>query len=108
MIEMKHLQVDGDDERWSGDHSKGLVIGRSLAVLSHGLQEGAVRDEEDHEGREDAVEQADEEVLVVEQRSLLPREIQLRETQTQFVVHILQEQRCQFGFDGDFSTGYSW
>ncbi len=51
--------------------------------------------------------QADEEVLVVEQRSLLSREIQLREAQAQFIVHILQEQRCQFGFDGDSSTDYS-
>lgn len=76
---IRYLQVDGDDERWGCHHSEWLVIGRSLPVLSHGLQERAVRDEEDYEGGEDTVEQTDEEVPVVEQRSLLARKIQLRE-----------------------------
>lgn len=74
-----YLQVDGDDERGGGHHSEGLVIGRSLPVLSHRLPERTVRDEEDYEGGEDAVEQTDEEVPVVEQRSLLAGKIELRE-----------------------------
>lgn len=67
-----HLQVDGEDQRGGGDDGEGLVVGRSLAVLPHGLQEGSVGNEEDDERDEDAVEEADEEVLVVEQQPLLP------------------------------------
>lgn len=87
-----YLQVDGDDEGRGCDHSEGLVIWRRLPVLSHSLQESAVRDEEDDEGREDSVKQTDEEVLVVEHWPQLTRKIKLREAQAQFIVHILHEE----------------
>lgn len=68
---MTDLQVDGKNERWGGDDGQRLVVRGSFSVLSHGLKEGSVRDEEDDERDEDAVKQADEEVPVVEQRPLL-------------------------------------
>lgn len=70
---IRYLQVDYHDEGGRSDHGEGLVIGWRLSVLTHGLQERSVRDEEDDEGREDAVEEADEEVPVIEQRPLLAR-----------------------------------
>lgn len=85
-----YLQVDDHDERGRRDHSEGLVIGWRLSVLTHRLQKSSVRDEEDEEGGEDAVKEADEEVPVIKQRPLLAREIQLRKAQTQFVVHVLR------------------
>jgi len=84
------LQVDGDDERGGGHHGEGLVVRGRLPVLPHGLEEGAVGDEEDDEGHEDAVEQADEELLEVKQHPLLARQVKLWEFQTQLVVHVLQ------------------
>ena len=63
------LQVDGEDQWGGGDGGEGLVVRGRLPVLAHGLQEGPVRDEEDDERDEDAVEQADEEALVVEHRA---------------------------------------
>lgn len=84
-----HLQVDGEDQRRGGDHGEGLVVGRSLAILPHGLQEGSVWDEEDYERDKDAVEQTDEEVLVVEQRPLLPGDVEFGKLQAEFVVHVL-------------------
>lgn len=92
---MSDLQVDGEDERGGGDHGEGLVVGGRLPVLSHRLQKGSVRDEEDDERDEDAVEQADEEVLVVEHRPLLAREVEFGEFQAQFVVHVLNETQKQ-------------
>lgn len=86
---IRYLQVDYHDKGGRRDHSEGLVIRRRLSVLTHRLQERTIRDEEDDEGREDAVEEADEEVLVIKQRPLLTRKIQLWKAQTQFVVHIL-------------------
>lgn len=87
-----HLQVDGEDQGGGGDHGQGLVVGGGLPVLAHGLEEGPVRDEEDDEGHEDALEQADEEVLEVEQRPLLAWQVELGELQAQFVIHILEEE----------------
>lgn len=86
------LQVDGKDQGGGGDDGQGLVVGGRLAVLAHGLEEGPVRDEEDDEGDKDAVEQTDEEVLEVEQRPLLARQVELGEFQAKFVVHILEEE----------------
>lgn len=57
--------------------------------MPHGLKECSVRDEEDDEGDEDAMEQADEEVLVIEQQPLLAGQVKLGEFHTQFVVYIL-------------------
>lgn len=93
---MSDLQVDGEDERGGGDHGEGLVVGGRLPVLSHRLQKGSVRDEEDDERDEDAVEQTDEEVLVVEHRPLLAREVEFGEFQAQFVVHVLNETQKQY------------
>lgn len=89
-FKLRYLQVDYHDKRGGSDHSEGLVIGRRLSVLTHRLQKRPVRDEEDDEGREDAVKEADEEVPVIKQRPFLTREIQLRKAQTQFVVHVLR------------------
>lgn len=72
-LDAAHLQVDDKNERRGGDDGEGLVVGGGLSVLPHGLQEGSVGDEEDDERDEDAVEQTDEEVLVVEQGPLLAR-----------------------------------
>lgn len=84
------LQVDSKNE-WRGcDDSQGLVVGGGFSVLPHGLKEGSVRDEEDDERDEDAVEQADEKVLVVEHWPLLARQVELGEFQTQFVINILK------------------
>lgn len=86
---MTNLQVDGKNQRRGGDNGKGLVVGGSFSILPHGLQEGTVRDEEDDERDEDAVEQTDEEVPVVKQRPLLAGQVELREFQAQFVINIL-------------------
>lgn len=85
-----NLQVDSENERGGGDDSEGLVVGRRFSILSHGLQEGPVRDEEDDERDEDAVEQADEEVLVVEHPPLLTRQVEPWELEAEFVINILQ------------------
>lgn len=87
-----NLQVDNENERWGSDDGKGLVVGGGFSVLSHGLQEGSVRNEEDDERDKDAVEQADEEVLVVEQYPLLARQVEFGEFQAQFVVNVLQRE----------------
>lgn len=92
-VSVTNLQVDGERQRRGGDDGEGLVVRRGFSVLPHGLQEGAVRDEEDDERDEDAVEQADEEVPVVEQRPLLAGQVELRELQAQFVVNVLRRVR---------------
>lgn len=88
-----NLQVDGKNERRGGDDGEGLVVRGGLSVLPHGLQEGSVGDEEDDERDEDTVKQADEEVLVVEQRSQLAGPIEFGEFQAQFVINVLQRRR---------------
>lgn len=85
------LQVDSKHEARGSDNSQGLVIRGGFSVLPHGLKEGSIRDEEDDEGDKDAMEQTDEEVLVVEQRPLLPGQVQLWEFQAKFVIYILKE-----------------
>lgn len=85
------LQVDSKNKGRGSDDSQGLVIRGGLSVLPHGLKEGSIRDEEDDEGDEDAMEQTDEEVLVVEQCPLLPGQVQLWEFQAKFVIYILKE-----------------
>lgn len=92
------LQVDSEDERWGSDDGKGLVVGGGFAVLPHGLQEGSVRNKEDDERDKDAVEQADEEVPVVEQCPLLARQVEFGEFQAQFVVDVLQWERMEWIF----------
>lgn len=89
------LQVDGKYEGRGSDHSQGLVIRGGFSILAHGLKEGSIRDEEDDEGDKDAMEQTDEEVLEVEQRPLLTRQVELREFQAKFVIHILEEEEQQ-------------
>lgn len=86
-----NLQVDSKDEGRGGDHSQGLVIRGGFSVLPHGLKEGSIRDEEDDERDKDAVEQTDEEVLVVEQCPLLTGQVELWKFQAKFVIHILKE-----------------
>lgn len=95
---MKHncvtnLQVDNEYERRGSNNSKGLVIGGGFSILPHGLQEGSIGDEEDDERDEDAVEQADEEILVIEKCPLLTRQVELREFQAEFVINILERKR---------------
>lgn len=84
------LQVDSKNEWRGSDDSQRLVVGGGFSVLPHGLKEGSIRDEEDDERDEDAVEQADEKVLVVEHWPLLARQVELGEFQTQFVINILK------------------
>lgn len=59
--------------------------------MPHRLQECPIRNEEDNEGDEDAMEQADEEVLVVEQQPLLTRQIELGKFEAQSVIHVLRQ-----------------
>ena len=70
-----YLQVDRDDEGACRNHSKGLVVGGSFSVLPHGLKEGSIGDEEGDQRHEDPMEETDEEVLEVEERPLLAREV---------------------------------
>ncbi len=76
---VSNLQVDSKNERRGRDDSEGLVVRGSFPVLPHGLKKGSVRDEEDDERDEDAVEQTNEEVPVVEERPLLAGQVQLGE-----------------------------
>lgn len=85
----RDLQVDSKNQRRSSDDCEGLVVRGGFSILPHRLQERSVRDEEDDERDEDAMEQADEEVFVVEQCPLLAGQVQLGEFQAQFVVNVL-------------------
>ncbi|KAF3848750.1 hypothetical protein F7725_015247 [Dissostichus mawsoni] len=73
-VDPSTVDVDDKNERGGGDDGEGLVVGGGFSVLPHGLKEGSVGDEEDDERDKDTVEQADEEVLVVEKRSQLSGE----------------------------------
>lgn len=84
-----HLQVDGEDQRGGSDDSERLEVRWSLAILPHGLQEGTVGDEEGDEWDKDAVEQADEEVLKVEQPPLLTWDVEFGELKAEFVINVL-------------------
>lgn len=90
---MTNLQVDNKHERRGSNNSKGLVIRGGFSILPHGLQEGSIGYEEDDEWDEDAVEQADEEILVIEKCPLLTRQVEPREFQAEFVINILERKR---------------
>lgn len=85
-----NLQVHSKNERRRSDHSQGLVVGRGFSVLPHCLKEGSIRDEEDDQRDKDAVEQADEEVFIVEECPLLAGQVELGKFHAQFVVNVLR------------------
>lgn len=94
-LQATYLQVDGKNERGGSDDGKGLVIWGRFSILPHGLKEGSVGDEEDDERDEDAMEQADEEVLVIEQQPLLAGQVKLGEFHAQLVIHILWKTKAE-------------
>lgn len=102
------LQVDSKYEGRGRDHSQGLVIRGGFSILAHCLKEGSIRDEEDDEGHKDAVEQTDEEVLEVEQRPLLARQVELWEFQAKFVIHILKEEEEEKDDDEEKEEEEEW
>lgn len=85
-----NLQVDSKNKWRGSDYSQGLVVWGGFSILPHCLKESAVRDEEGDERDEDAMEQADEEVLVVEQCPQLARKVELWKLQAKFIVYILE------------------
>lgn len=89
---MTNLQVHDKNQGRGGYNSKGLIVRGGFSVLPHGLQEGPIGDEEDDERHKDAMEQADEKVLVVEQRPLLAGKVKSGEFQAQSVVDVLQKE----------------
>lgn len=88
-----NLQVDNEYERRGSNYSKGLIIRGCLSILAHGLQERSIWDEEYYRRYKDPMKQADEKVLVVEQRTLLARQVQLWKSKTQLIIYVLQERK---------------
>lgn len=94
------LQVDSKNKWRGSDDGQGLVVWGGFSVLPHCLKERSVRDEKGDERDEDAVEQADEEVLVVEQCPLLARQVELWKFQAQFVINILERKMKEEEVEG--------
>jgi len=91
-----HLDADGDQQAGLCDHSEGLVVAQFLPITPHGVQHGAVGDEEEDQGAEAAVKRALEECHLAEVQVALPGHVELRVLEAPHVVHILASRgrRC--------------
>ena len=87
-----YLNGDGKQQARLGEEGEGLVVGDVLPVVPHGVVQGGVRDEEEHQGAVAAVEGTLEEGLLAEVEVELTGNVELRMLETPHVVHILRDE----------------
>lgn len=88
-----HLYAHHHQQRRLRQQSEGLVVGDVFAVVSHRVAHGGPRDKVDHQGGVAALNQAEQEVFLIEVHVPLARDVELRVLAAPAVVYILQKHK---------------
>lgn len=85
-----HLNTDDDDEGGGDGDGEGLIVGQLRPIVTRGVGEDAVGDEEHEHGGVDALGDADEELTLVEEQVELAGLVQLGVLHAPLLRHVLR------------------